>query len=100
MATVSMTNLNSPATEPGPLTSDDLDWWRRADMLGVDIDRIHKRPYIPAGCDQQGRIEPAEACTDVGTDEPLTSVDVRWVYCCIAVPLALVAIGALIGWLQ
>lgn len=31
------------------------------------------KPYIPEGCDQQGRYpehaEPAEACTDIGADE-------------------------------
>ena len=48
----------------------DLDTWRRADMLGVDIDRVHKRkPYIPMGCDQQGRHpQAAEACTDMGVE--------------------------------
>ena len=52
-----------------------------------------KRPYIPMGCDQQGRLpdridapEPAESCTDVGfVDEPpepdmvrVVLVDLLW----------------------
>lgn len=36
-----------------------------------------RRPYIPAGCDQQGRVEdgqraPAECSTDIGADMPTT----------------------------
>lgn len=43
----------------GPLTPADLARYRA----------LH-RPYIPAGCDQQGRQpQPAEACTDIGADE-------------------------------
>jgi hypothetical protein len=43
----------------GPLTADDLARYRG----------LH-RPYIPEGCDQQGRHQQAaEACTDVGVDD-------------------------------
>ena len=28
-----------------------------------------KAPYIPTGCDQQGRITPAEAATEIGCDD-------------------------------
>ena len=32
------------------------------------------KPYIPDGCDQQGRYperaKPAEACTDIGAEDP------------------------------
>lgn len=44
----------------GPLTAEDLARYRA----------LH-RPYIPEGCDQQGRHQPqaAEACTDVGCDD-------------------------------
>lgn len=73
---------------------------------GVDIDAVHKRPYIPAGCNQQGRIEPAEACTDLGAcgnvggeNMPATSADMKWLYACIAVPIVLIAAAAVIGWL-
>ena len=43
----------------GPLTADDLARYRA----------LH-RPYIPQGCDQQGRHpQAAEACTEVGDDD-------------------------------
>ena len=43
----------------GPLTADDLARYRA----------LH-RPYIPQGCDQQGRHpQAAEACTEVGADD-------------------------------
>ena len=59
MAHVGMTNLNGPATEPGPLTTDDLTRYRA----------LH-RPYIPTGCDQQGRHpQAAEACTEMGAND-------------------------------
>jgi hypothetical protein len=31
---------------------------RRAAYPGVDIDAVHRRPYIAAGLDQQGRFKP------------------------------------------
>jgi hypothetical protein len=43
----------------GPLTAEDLARYRA----------LH-RPYIPTGCDQQGRHhQAAEACTDIGVDD-------------------------------
>ena len=43
----------------GPLTADDLARYRA----------LH-RPFIPHGCDQQGRHpQAAEACTEVGADD-------------------------------
>lgn len=51
MATIGLTNMNDSGPR-GPLTADEL------------------RPFIPRGCDQQGRFpEAAEAATEVGTEE-------------------------------
>ncbi len=53
-----MMNLNDTPSG-GPLTAADLARYRA----------MH-RPYIPSGCDQQGRHpQAAEACTDVGVDD-------------------------------
>ena len=57
MAQIGMTNVQDTPSA-GPLTAEDLARYRA----------LH-RPYIPAGCDQQGRLQPAEACTEVGADD-------------------------------
>jgi hypothetical protein len=55
-----MTNLNDTPSL-GPLTAADLQRYRA----------MH-RPYIPRGCDAQGRYpEAAHACTDIGADDDL-----------------------------
>lgn len=43
-----------------------------SDWAVTHADEISKTPYIPLGCDQQGRYVPtraAEACTEVGAEE-------------------------------
>jgi hypothetical protein len=53
-----MMNLNDTPSG-GPLTAADLARYRA----------LH-RPYIPSGCDQQGRHpQAAEACTDMGVSD-------------------------------
>ncbi len=38
-----------------------------------ELRQYSKHPYIPAGCHQQGRVQPAEAATEIGADA--TSAD-------------------------
>ena len=48
-------------TQPGPLTAEDLDAYRKGHV---------RRPYIPAGVDQQGRYpQAAESSTEIGAEE-------------------------------
>lgn len=58
------------ARDPGHEAMDDTADWAQGNV----------RPFIPAGCDQQGRYVPtypAEACTEVGADadEQMRSAD-------------------------
>ena len=56
-----------------------------------------KHPYIPKGCDQQGRYpEAAEAATDVGADDAPEPDIVRAVLKDIALSAVLIAVIALI----
>ena len=56
-----------------------------------------KKPYIPAGCDQQGRYpEAAEAATDVGADDAPEPDIVRAVLIDIALSAVVIAVIALI----
>ena len=56
-----------------------------------------KKPYIPAGCDQQGRYpEAAEAATDVGADDAPPHDAFRVVLKDILLSAALIAVIALI----
>ncbi len=49
------------ATQPGPLTADELDAYRNGHV---------RRPYIPAGIDQQGRYpQAAESATEIGAEK-------------------------------
>jgi hypothetical protein len=58
MAQIGMPNVQDTPSG-GPLTAEDLARYRA----------LH-RPYIPTGCDQQGRHpQAAEACTEVGADD-------------------------------
>lgn len=58
-----------------------------------------KRPYVPMGCDQQGRMpdrieapEPAESCTDVGFVDEMPEQDiVKVVFQDLLISLAVVA---------
>jgi hypothetical protein len=57
MEGLSMNLNNTPSA--GPLRSEELIPWRRTGAsAGVDIDAVHRRPYIAAGLDQQGRFQP------------------------------------------
>ena len=54
-----------------------------------------KHPYIPKGCDQQGRYpEAAEAATDVGADDAPEPDVVRVVLTDIALSAVLIAVVA------
>ena len=54
-----------------------------------------KHPYIPKGCDQQGRYpEAAEAATDVGADDAPEPDIVRAVLIDIALSAVLIAVVA------
>ena len=54
-----------------------------------------KHPYIPKGCDQQGRYpEAAEAATDVGADDAPEPNVVRVVLTDIALSAVLIAVVA------
>ena len=54
-----------------------------------------KHPYIPKGCDQQGRYpEAAEAATDVGADDAPEPDIVRAVLTDIALSAVLIAVVA------
>ena len=56
-----------------------------------------KHPYIPKGCDQQGRYpEAAEAATDVGADDAPEPDIVRAVLIDIALSAVVIAVIALI----
>ena len=56
-----------------------------------------KHPYIPKGCDQQGRYpEAAEAATDVGADDAPEPDIVQAVLIDIALSAAVIAVIALI----
>ena len=56
-----------------------------------------KHPYIPKGCDQQGRYpEAAEAATDVGADDAPDPDIVRAVLIDIALSAVVIAVIALI----
>ena len=56
-----------------------------------------KHPYIPKGCDQQGRYpEAAEAATDVGVDDAPEPDIVRAVLIDIALSAVVIAVIALI----
>ena len=56
-----------------------------------------KHPYIPKGCDQQGRYpEAAEAATDVGADDAPEPDIVRAVLTDIALSAVVIAVIALI----
>ena len=55
------------------------------------------KPYIPLGCDQQGRNpEAAEAATDLGVDEPPPPDMLRVVLGDLAIAVALVAVVAVV----
>ena len=58
------------------------------------------KPYIPDGCDQQGRYperaKPAEACTDIGAEDPPQQDIVRVVLGDLAIAAALVAVVAVV----
>lgn len=57
-----------------------------------------KKHYIPEGCDQQGRYperaEPAEACTDIGAEDPPQQDIVRVVLGDLVIAVLLVAVVA------
>lgn len=59
-------------------------------------------PYIPKGCDQQGRypdrMEPAEASTDLGTDDYDAPSPVRQVLIDVGMCCAVLAVIYLILW--
>ena len=56
-----------------------------------------KHPYIPKGCDQQGRYpEAAEAATDVGVDDAPEHDIVRVVLGDLMIAVALVAVVAVV----
>ena len=58
-----------------------------------------KKPYIPDGCDQQGRYpEAAEAATDLGADEPPDPDHVRVVLIDCLIACAIVGTIAVILW--
>lgn len=65
-----------------------------------------KKHYIPDGCDQQGRYperaEPAEACTDIGVEDPPQQDIVRVVLgdLVIAVMLLAVVVTVVLGLLE
>ena len=78
---------------------------------GVDIDAVHKRPYIAQGLDQQGRFEPCvggpcqggnrlcpspEACQRLDDDDALGAA--HGIVYAVGVALALWAFGAAV-WL-
>ena len=55
------------------------------------------KPYIPKGCDQQGRTpEAAEAATDLGVDEPPPPDMLKVVLGGLAIAAALVAVVAVV----
>ena len=56
-----------------------------------------KKPYIPKGCDQQGRHpEAAEAVTDLGVDEPPQPDMLKVVLGDLIIAVALVAVVAVV----
>jgi hypothetical protein len=80
---------------------------------GVDIDAAHRNDTARleregwkatftacvGPCNQGRKLCPCpEACERMDS-EPATSKDMAWVYCCIAVPIVLIAAAAVIGWL-
>jgi len=62
---------------------------------------MNKRPYVPKGCDQQGRHpQAAEAATELGTDDCPNDWGVtRVVLTDIAIACAIVGVMALVLWL-
>ena len=58
---------------------------------------MSKKPYIPKGCDDQGRNpEAAEAATDLGVDEPPPPDMLKVVLGDLAIAVALVAVVAVV----
>ena len=58
---------------------------------------MSKKPYIPKGCNQQGRYpEAAEAATDLGVDEPPPPDMLRVVLGDLIIAAALVAVVAVV----
>lgn len=65
-----------------------------------------KNPYVPMGCDQQGRVpdraeapEPAEAVTEIGfVDEPPEQDIVRVVFVGLLWAIALVGVAWTVAW--
>ena len=53
-----------------------------------------KHPYIPQGCDQQGRIEPAEAATEVGHQDAGTQVGLGVALCALSALVVILCILA------
>ena len=79
-----MTNLNDTPSA-GQLTVAELTRYRE----------LH-RPYIPAGCDQQGRNpQAAEACTEMGVDDDQMAT-ARGIVWATILSLALWGVGALV----
>ena len=57
-------NIDNTPNLPRRLTAAELD----DAILRARAHGLHRVPHIPRGCDQQGR-HPAEACTDLGSDD-------------------------------